>query len=111
MRAKVTTSSAIEDRPQRMLAAGDYDGLVSPLIDLSDSSDNLLRREASASFERVDDVVMGGVSSSQMVPATQRPCLVWSGKCRVAGGGFTGARTRPFSAPLDLSQYEGLCLR
>lgn len=28
-----------------------------------------------------------------------------------AGGGFAGARTRPFTAPLDLSAFDGLALR
>merc|ERR1719163_525221 len=66
---------------------------------------------ASGVFERVDDVVMGGVSSSTIRPdLAGRRCLVWSGKCRVEGGGFTGARSVALRRPLDLSPYDGLMI-
>ncbi|KAJ8614295.1 hypothetical protein CTAYLR_001186 [Chrysophaeum taylorii] len=57
-------------------------------------------------FERIDDVVMGGVSSSSVRQAEGR--AVWSGIVRVEGGGFCGARTKPFVDPLDLSGFDGL---
>tara|TARA_B110000977_G_scaffold201162_1_gene294474 strand:+ start:7757 stop:8980 length:1224 start_codon:yes stop_codon:yes gene_type:complete len=67
---------------------------------------------AAAAFERVDDVVMGGVSSSAIGPdGSGRECLVWAGKCRSQGGGFTGARSVALQTPLDLSQYDGLSLK
>eukprot|EP00239_Pterosperma_sp_CCMP1384_P000875 CAMPEP_0197850990 /NCGR_PEP_ID=MMETSP1438-20131217/16947_1 /TAXON_ID=1461541 /ORGANISM="Pterosperma sp., Strain CCMP1384" /LENGTH=441 /DNA_ID=CAMNT_0043464439 /DNA_START=71 /DNA_END=1396 /DNA_ORIENTATION=+ len=84
---------------------------VSPLIELGDEDQGRSRRAAASAFERVDDVVMGGVSSSKLVAARQRSCLVWSGKCRVDGGGFTGTRTKALASAVDLSKYNGLVLR
>lgn len=77
------------------------------LLDLRSYDD---RVPAAGAFERVDDVVMGGVSSSKLVPAKQRECLVWSGQCRTDGGGFAGMRTKPLSKGMDLSQWQGLAL-
>eukprot|EP00959_Pyramimonas_sp_CCMP1952_P399559 8371707-Pyramimonas_sp.AAC.1 len=70
---RMSATSGLNPRPSitRTVDKSDYDGLVSPLLDLSDAPDNLIRRQAAESFERVDDVVMGGVSSSKVVPATQ----------------------------------------
>jgi len=66
---------------------------------------------AAAVFERVDDVVMGGVSSSTIAPdPAGRECLVWAGKCRAEGGGFAGARSVALRTPLDLSAFDGLAL-
>ena len=66
---------------------------------------------AAAVFERVDDVVMGGVSSSTIAPdPAGRECLVWAGKCRAEGGGFAGARSVALQTPLDLSAFDGLAL-
>ena len=66
---------------------------------------------AAAVFERVDDVVMGGVSSSTIAPdPAGRECLVWAGKCRAEGGGFAGARSVSLQTPLDLSSFDGLAL-
>lgn len=60
------------------------------LLDLGSGVDGAVRAAADV-FERVDDVVMGGVSSSVIGPdVSGRDCLVWAGKCRVEGGGFTG---------------------
>ena len=76
-----------------------------------DSASPRRRSSASGVFERVDDVVMGGVSSSTIRPdLAGRRCLVWSGKCRVEGGGFTGARSVALRRPLDLSPYDGLMI-
>ena len=66
---------------------------------------------AAAAFERVDDVVMGGVSSSSIGPdVSGRECLVWAGKCRAEGGGFAGARSVALQTPLDLSGFDGIAL-
>lgn len=60
------------------------------LLDLGSGVDGAVQAAAEV-FERVDDVVMGGVSSSVIGPdMSGRDCLVWAGKCRVEGGGFTG---------------------
>lgn len=66
------------------------------------------RQTTVSAFERVDDVVMGGVSSSKLIASKDMPKLVWTGQVRVDGGGFTGVRTRRFNSPLDLSSYDGL---
>ena len=66
---------------------------------------------AAAVFERVDDVVMGGITSSTIAPdPAGRECLVWAGKCRAEGGGFAGARSVSLQTPLDLSSFDGLAL-
>ena len=73
-RTNTTTKLSVlsDARPLRTVDEEDYTGFVNPLVDLSEAPDNLLRRQAAESFERVDDVVMGGVSSSKVVPSTQR---------------------------------------
>ena len=59
---------------------------------------------AAAVFERVDDVVMGGVSSSTIAPdPAGRECLVWAGKCRAEGGGFAGARSVSLSCKVSVA--------
>ena len=86
------------------------DGASVDLLALGSDQDGAVEA-ACAVFERVDDVVMGGVSSSVIQPdLAGRDCLVWSGKCRVEGGGFTGARTVALKAPLDLSAFDGISL-
>ncbi|KAK3249481.1 hypothetical protein CYMTET_41090 [Cymbomonas tetramitiformis] len=99
-RSAVCTRAAASDGSSGEVAKG-------ALLDLSSYDD---RVPAAGAFERVDDVVMGGVSSSKLVPAKQRECLVWSGQCRTDGGGFAGMRTKPLSKGLDLSQWQGLAL-
>jgi uncharacterized protein YbjT (DUF2867 family) len=58
----------------------------------------------------LDDIVMGGISESQITLAPQK--AVFSGNVSTANsGGFVSVRTRNFSPPLDLSGYEGIHLR
>ena len=57
-------------------------------------------------WERIDDVVMGGVSSSRVVAGEAR--AEWRGIVRTDGGGFCGARTVALEEPMDLSGFEGL---
>eukprot|EP00310_Coccolithus_braarudii_P025570 CAMPEP_0183355848 /NCGR_PEP_ID=MMETSP0164_2-20130417/42100_1 /TAXON_ID=221442 /ORGANISM="Coccolithus pelagicus ssp braarudi, Strain PLY182g" /LENGTH=378 /DNA_ID=CAMNT_0025529089 /DNA_START=14 /DNA_END=1150 /DNA_ORIENTATION=+ len=57
-------------------------------------------------WERIDDVVMGGVSSSRVVAGDAR--AEWRGIVRTDGGGFCGARTSTLEEPMDLSRFEGL---
>ena len=79
------------------------------LLSLDSGADGATRAAADA-FERVDDVVMGGVSSSVIAPdLAGRDCLVWAGKCRVEGGGSPGAGPSR-SKSLDLSAYDGVAL-
>lgn len=58
----------------------------------------------------VDDVVMGGVSESQLQFGSG--AALFSGTVSVANnGGFASVRTRNFETPLDLTGYQGLELR
>lgn len=62
------------------------------------------------SFERIDDAIMGGISTSSIrhIPAVgtasnSSSYASWSGICRVDGGGFCGTRTLPFQEPLRVN--------
>ena len=58
----------------------------------------LLRADADA-WERVDDVVMGGVSSSRVWADEARGALVWAGVCRAEGARGPGPSScRPTTA-------------
>ncbi|MGB3496561.1 MAG: CIA30 family protein [Elainellaceae cyanobacterium] len=71
-------------------------------------------RESDTSIQEiwgaVDDVVMGGVSQSNMVSADNS--ALFTGSVSTANsGGFASVRTRNFDPPLDLSDYSGIELR
>ncbi len=58
----------------------------------------------------IDDVVMGGVSQSNIRLADGK--AIFSGIVSTDNnGGFASVRTRNFDTPLDLSDYEGIELR
>ncbi len=58
----------------------------------------------------VDDVVMGGLSESQMRITGDR--AIFTGNVSTNNnGGFASVRTRNFTPALDLSEYEGIELR
>ena len=58
----------------------------------------------------VDDVVMGGVSQSNIRLANDK--AIFSGIVSTDNnGGFASVRTRNFNIPLDLSDYEGIELK
>lgn len=58
----------------------------------------------------VDDVVMGGVSQSQL--QLREGKAIFSGQVSTANnGGFASVRSRNLSEPLDLSRYDGFELR
>ena len=80
------------------------------LLDLRSGASDAVAVAAQA-WERVDDVVMGGVSSSAIGPdLAGRDCLVWAGKCRTQGGGFTGCRSVALKTPLDLTAFDGISI-
>mmetsp|Transcript_14654 Transcript_14654/g.20917 ORF Transcript_14654/g.20917 Transcript_14654/m.20917 type:complete len:422 (+) Transcript_14654:165-1430(+) len=55
------------------------------------------------SFERIDDAIMGGISTSAVRdPGSNNLYASWSGVCRTDGGGFCGMRTLPFQTPLEV---------
>ena len=68
----------------------------------------ILTSETVDAWERIDDVIMGGVSSSRLVADSDEPCVLFEGTLREEGGGFCGQRLKLLSTPLDLSQQEGL---
>ncbi len=58
----------------------------------------------------LDDVVMGGVSESQLRLITG--AALFTGNVSIANsGGFASVRTRNFHPPLDLSAYAGIAIR
>ena len=62
-----------------------------------------------ARWERLDDVIMGGKSSSELKLEANGDGFTWSGELIVEGGGFCGARSLP--AKMDLSKFDGICLK
>jgi len=72
-----------------------------PVFDFSDPV-----QDAVAKFDRIDDAIMGGISTSSIRPsrddATGESFASWSGVCRTDGGGFCGTRTLPFKDGVPL---------
>lgn len=68
------------------------------------------RQDLRETWGAVDDVVMGGVSESQITLGNG--VALFSGVVSTANsGGFASVRTRNFSPPLDLSAFQGIDLR
>lgn len=66
--------------------------------------------EIKSTWGAVDDVVMGGVSASNLRLVSG--VALFSGNVSTANsGGFASVRNRNFEPPLDLSDYEGIQLR
>jgi len=61
-------------------------------------------------WERIDDVIMGGVSNSRLVASQTEDCAYFEGRLRELGGGFCGQRMKLLSEPLDLSSQDGVYL-
>jgi hypothetical protein len=67
-------------------------------------------QDLSRTWGSVDDVVMGGVSDSQVQSSPDG--VLFCGTVSTANfGGFASIRTRNFEPALDLSDYQGLELR
>jgi hypothetical protein len=80
-------------------------GQTYPLFDFTRSSSNL--KEV---WGALDDVVMGGVSESNI--RFKEAIAEFSGNVSTANsGGFASVRTRNFDPAIDLSAYEGVILR
>ena len=71
-----------------------------PVFDFSDSA-----QDAVSKFDRIDDAIMGGISTSSLRAATKNSesYASWAGVCRTDGGGFCGTRTLPFRDGVPLS--------
>jgi uncharacterized protein YbjT (DUF2867 family) len=61
-------------------------------------------------WDRLDDVIMGGASSSALSLAEDGKSAVWQGDLVHEGGGFCGQRTKKLG-PVDWSAYDGVELR
>ena len=89
-------------------------GRVQPLAPLDFGAGGVAPGDA---FVRLDDVIMGGQSSSGMrqagVPGSGATYAVWEGELVHTGGGFCGTRTAPgvLDSVRDMSAYDGLRLR
>jgi len=88
--------------PQRCTTTWLSAAATSPLFDFSGA-------DAQASldaWERIDDVIMGGVSNSRLVLDSGKASF--EGRIRSEGGGFCGTRMRLLKEPIDLSSSEGM---
>ena len=52
-----------------------------PIFDFSNE-----KEDAVSSFERIDDAIMGGISTSSLKQIPEEPFARWSGVCRTDGG-------------------------
>jgi Complex I intermediate-associated protein 30 (CIA30) len=79
--------------------------MAQPIFDFTQYTSNL--KEI---WGALDDVVMGGVSESNM--RFKENAAEFSGNVSTANsGGFASVRTRNFEPAIDLSRYEGITLR
>lgn len=98
---------AADSTPQfiQALAAYDFGQPPQPLFDFTQYSSNL--KEV---WGALDDVVMGGVSESNI--RFKDAIAEFSGNVSIANsGGFASVRTRNFEPAIDLSSYDGIALR
>jgi uncharacterized protein YbjT (DUF2867 family) len=63
-----------------------------------------------AKWDRLDDVIMGGQSSSAIVPLGDGRTAAWRGRLVHEGGGFCGQRTQKLG-PADWSRFDGVEVR
>jgi len=77
-------------------------------MDTSFDNETATKKIAVESFERIDDAIMGGISTSSLRDVPGETYASWSGVCRTDGGGFCGTRTLPFREPLDVCGSDGL---
>lgn len=80
----------------------------SPVFDFTGNVSLDEKSKSIASFERIDDAIMGGISLSALKDVEGQPYASWSGVCRTDGGGFCGMRTLPFKEKLDVSNQDGV---
>lgn len=73
-------------------------------------NDNDDAKKAIDQFERIDDAIMGGISTSTLRLVPDKQYASFSGVCREDGGGFCGMRTLPFVVPLNATNTEGVFL-
>mmetsp|Transcript_24300 Transcript_24300/g.51688 ORF Transcript_24300/g.51688 Transcript_24300/m.51688 type:complete len:407 (+) Transcript_24300:121-1341(+) len=108
-----TTPLSVASTPRTVVANANNDVSSSsttaykyePVFDFSDRS-----QEAVNKFDRIDDAIMGGISTSSIRAAgddsTGESFASWSGVCRTDGGGFCGTRTLPFRDGVPLKVVD-----
>ena len=79
------------------------------LFDFKNQSQNL-SENLKETWGALDDVVMGGVSQSN-IRLTDKTAVFAGNISTANSGGFASVRTRNFNPPWDLSNYEGIELR
>ncbi|GAX25233.1 hypothetical protein FisN_5Lh315 [Fistulifera solaris] len=67
------------------------------------------RPEALEMMGRLDDAIMGGISTSSLAFSSDG-FTRWGGVCRTDGGGFCGFRSNPFRQPLQVADADGFYL-
>lgn len=83
---------------------------LTPIFDFTRNNVETKQKSA-ASFERIDDAIMGGISVSSLRDVSDQDYASWSGVCRTDGGGFCGMRTLPFKdTPLNATRQDGVYL-
>ena len=97
MRAPLPTIALLHAVPN-LRAPPPFNSLA-PLYDFSNTA-------TVDAWERIDDVIMGGVSSSRLVPESSS--TLFEGRLRSEGGGFCGQRMKLLAEPIDLSSADGI---
>lgn len=101
-RLKQSRSQAFFD-PLRAAQGEATSAIYQPVIDFA-------KGDAVDMIERLDDVIMGGISTSTVSNVTGQKYARWVGVCRTDGGGFCGFRTYPFEEPLYVGTTDGFYL-
>ncbi len=78
---------------------------LEPIFDFTTPSPTFTPTHPINKFERIDDAIMGGISTSSLKFIPDQPYSSWSGICREFGGGFCGMRTLPFVDPLYCNSF------
>jgi len=108
--AAEVTSSSMNDSASDALDGHASKLLFTPVFDFT-LDDVATKQKSAASFERIDDAIMGGISLSSLRDVPDKDYASWSGVCRTDGGGFCGMRTLPFKdSPLNATDQEGVYL-
>ena len=92
--------------PQLLLPPSTFTSLFSTV---SSTSTPFFSPPTSPSFERIDNVIMGGVSKSILSDASSYTSF--KGNFREQDGGFCGFRTKPFTTPINGASMEGIYLK
>mmetsp|Transcript_19382 Transcript_19382/g.35106 ORF Transcript_19382/g.35106 Transcript_19382/m.35106 type:complete len:489 (+) Transcript_19382:243-1709(+) len=105
-----STTSAISG-PTSTTSTALHATTYKPIFDFTlDPQNPTTKSKSASSFERIDDAIMGGISTSSLRDNPTESYATWSGVCRTDGGGFCGMRTLPFASPLDADGQEGVFL-